>query len=461
MSGATYDPTDTLIDAAVKMVDAYIAAGGSDTIFSDVKPNSWYYDGVVYLADRGIVTGFGDGMFGPTVTDDPATVLTRGTLAVILFRADKQTVNSDWLQDAKDYATNKGYMTPSPNDENWWNGTPTRQETIVAIMKAKAPVNEVNKTSTAILDRFSDAGSISSDAKPYVAYAVSLGIVNGDASGALNPNSPADCGTAGILLYRTLLGADKTKMKDYADDVSYATGAASAQTFALFAAPAAQAQTQTLTLREDWRLTSGLDLAVPADTTLTINGNGHHIYEMGGKLTNSGNGTAVFANGTILYPAANDADLSKVTPDSNWDTTESNALMNIRQGNSGTDPDPGPVTGSVDIEYTRFTTPAAHLASGYFTIKNVSGGNKIQNGHKYLVQLVHSEVASIFVVDAQSDNTLKFLCNSVTGDSLGVWDLTAANITDFAGISEATVDTLNSNCVVWQRSMDLGFFVDE
>lgn len=182
---------------------------------------------------------------------------------------------------------------------------------------------------------------------------------------------------------------------------------------------------------------------------------------MGGKLTNSGNGTAVFADGTILYPAANDADLSKVTPDSNWDTTESNALMNVRQGTPSTDPDPGTDTGLVDITYTNFSVPANHLASGYFTISNVNGNDKIASGHKYLVQLVHSGVASIFVVDAQSDNTLKFLCNSVTGDSLGVWDLTAANITDFAGISNATVNTLNSNCVVWQQSMDPGFFVNE
>lgn len=460
IDGAEYDKGDTLIDAAVKMVDAYIAAGGSDTIFSDVKPNSWYYDGVVYLADRGIVTGFGDGMFGPTVTDDPATVLTRGTLAVILFRADKQGLQpgDDWQEKPKQYAAAQGYMTPDNSVPNWWDAAPTREETIVAIMKQQR-VN-ISTVNTAILDRFSDASNISADAKPYVAYAVSLGIVNGNASGALNPNSQADRGTAGVLLYRTLLGADKTKMKDYADDVSYVTGAAQAQTFALFAAPAAQAQTQTLTLREDWRLTSDLDLAVPEGATLTINGGGHHIYEMGGILKNTGAGTATFADGTILYPAANDA-AGVTSSDGTWDTNESIALMNIRQGNSGTDPDPGPVTGSVDIEYTRFTTPAAHLASGYFTIKNVSGGNKIQSGHKYLVQLVHSGVASIFVVDAQSDNTLKFLCNSVTGDSLGVWDLTAANITDFADISNATVNALNSNCVVWQQSMDSEFFVNE
>ena len=223
INGATYEANDTLIAAAIKMVDAYIANGGSSTIFSDVPQNSWYYDGVMYLADHGIVSGFGDGRFGPeVVSGDNGTVLTRTTLALILFKADRQTPPegdySALLNAAKTYAaTTKNYMTPSPDDENWWSGTPTREETIVAIMKQqKVSTNSVN---TAILDRFTGTEEITEGNKPYIAYAVSLGIVNGDGSNNLNPTAQPDRGTAGVLLYRTLLGADKTKMKDYEDNV--------------------------------------------------------------------------------------------------------------------------------------------------------------------------------------------------------------------------------------------------
>ena len=52
----------------------------------------------------------------------------------------------------------------------------------------------------------------------------------------------------------------------------------------------ALAADSNLTLREDWRLSSNLDLEVPSGTVLTINGNGYHIYEMGGILTNTGAG---------------------------------------------------------------------------------------------------------------------------------------------------------------------------
>ena len=91
----------------------------------------------------------------------------------------------------------------------------------------------------------------------------------------------------------------------------------------LLAVPALAEDTQkNMTLREDWRITSDLDLAVPEGTTLTITGNGHYIYEFTGQLTNSGLGKVVFSEGTILYPAGSSAPCN---------TSTSNQLMMDRQ----------------------------------------------------------------------------------------------------------------------------------
>ena len=192
-----------------------------------------------------------------------------------------------------------------------------------------------------MLDRFSDAGSVSDAAKPYVAYAVSIGLVQGGQGGTIDPQGAVNRGTVGVLLYRTLIGLDTSKMQDYRENVSYVlsaedSGAAAApaeQGIALFAAPLTETRTGTaaaLDLREDWRLTDILALNVPADTTLTIGG-GYHIYEMGGKLTVAANGgSVVFGDGTILYPSAADTDAQKISVDGIWDTKESNALMVLR-----------------------------------------------------------------------------------------------------------------------------------
>ena len=116
----------------------------------------------------------------------------------------------------------------------------------------------------------------------------------------------------------------------------FSTSLSLALLLSLLAVPAF-AEDTTLALREDWRLTGALDLAVPEGTKLIISGNGHHIYELGGKLTNSGLGVVEFQEGTILYPAANDTDANNIianpTINTNeiWDTEESNALMLVRQ----------------------------------------------------------------------------------------------------------------------------------
>ena len=338
----------TKLEAAVKLVFEYINPTPGQ-IFDDVVPGSGFYDGVMYLFDRGIISGNGDGTF------DPNAPLPRYQLAVLLARADEQTFTSSdstdktySIRESIKYAIKQGYMTGTlsndtaawdPGKDADWSKTATREETILAIMKQQEV--DTSAVNTAVLDRFSDAGSVSDAAKPYVAYAVSIGLVQGGQGGTIDPQGAVNRGTVGVLLYRTLIGLDTSKMQDYRENVSYVlpagdSGAAAApaeQGIALFAAPLTETRTGTaaaLDLREDWRLTDILALNVPADTTLTIGG-GHHIYEMGGKLTVAANGgSVVFGDGTILYPAANDTDAARITPDGIWDTKESDALMVLR-----------------------------------------------------------------------------------------------------------------------------------
>lgn len=338
ISGSTlnYDGNKTLLEAATELVGG-INAGA---IFSDVVPGDYqnggaYYDGVMYLFDHGLVSGKGNGEFDPTGN------LCRYELAALLARVDEYTLTTeeekaDPIGAYKNYAVREGYLTPPEvADVKWWGApiTPghtenpdtaiaTREEAIKAIMMSRVSETDLDKVNTAVLNRFNDHSRVSDDAKSYVAYAVSIGLVQGSENETIDPKGKVNRGTAGVLLYRTLIGVDKTKMKDYADNVSYAMEEGSAaQTFSLFAAPLAE-ENKTLTLREDWRLTSDLDLNVPEGTTLTIDGGGHYIYEMGGKLQNSGLGKVVFTDGTILYPAGTSGECT---------TTTSNQLMMERQ----------------------------------------------------------------------------------------------------------------------------------
>lgn len=73
----------------------------------------------------------------------------------------------------------------------------------------------MNNANTDVLGRFSDGNTVSADAAPYIAYAVSIGILNGNQNGTLGLSTGATRGQAGVLLYRTLIGLDKSKIHDY------------------------------------------------------------------------------------------------------------------------------------------------------------------------------------------------------------------------------------------------------
>ena len=345
-----YNPNETLLDAAIRMVEERNDA--NPVIFHDVTDVNWFYDGIMYLANNDIVIGYGDGQFGPNditpryelavllATVDGAVLSTESGLERIKDAIQHVTVTNDYMTGPEPEMPQEGPWLP--DNDPYWGKPATREETAVGILKLIEKKITTTSDNLAILDRFTDVDDIDDpDSKPYLAFAVSMGLLSGTSENTLSPKDPVSRAQTGVLLYRTLIGLDYTKMKDYGDSVDYAKTDNPAQTFALFAAPVPAAnEAKTLTLREDWRLTGELDLAVPEGTTLTIDGKGkYHIYEMGGTLQNSGLGKVRFANGATLYPAESGE---------TCDPAASEALMEQRQPHKVTvaQPTNGSVTAS-------------------------------------------------------------------------------------------------------------------
>ena len=61
--------------------------------------------------------------------------------------------------------------------------------------------------------------------KQYLAYGVSHGMISGKDATTLAPQGELNCGEIGVLLYRTLIGLDTSKMHDYGQNVQNALGA--------------------------------------------------------------------------------------------------------------------------------------------------------------------------------------------------------------------------------------------
>lgn len=405
-----YDAQDTVLEAATKMVQQFAEANyqGNIEVFHDVMPDNWYYDGILYLTDRQYIIGYGDGQFG---ANDLAP---RYEFAVLLTNVEGVTLPTEpgpgRIIQAIQNVVGKGYVIGSGQEEteNWdpfaddyWTTTVTREEAAVGILKMLEATEGIDTTSDnlAVLDRFTDRGQIASEAsKPYLAYAVSMGLLNGTSSTTLSPDGDTTRAQIGVLLYRTLIGVDATKMKDYADNTAYAIQPDTTLVRA-YIAPLTDTPS-TLTLREDWRLTSDLDLQVPEGTTLTINGNGHYIYEMGGMLQNSGSGQVVFTPGTILYPAR----------ESGLCTTEtSNQLMAAHTVTIAPTAN-GTVTSSVStVKRGNTVTLTVTPASGYrlqtLTVTDGAGRAVTMNGYSFNMPASDVTITATFGAQSGSGST--------------------------------------------------------
>ena len=116
----------------------------ADLPFADVAEGAWYAQGISWAAGENIISGYGDGRFGP---DDPVT---REQLALMLFR----------------YADTLDMVT---------SGRDT-------------------------LTSFTDSGSVSAWAREAVAWAVDSGILSGRPDGTLAPGGTATRAEAAVML---------------------------------------------------------------------------------------------------------------------------------------------------------------------------------------------------------------------------------------------------------------------
>lgn len=114
--------------------------------FTDVPAGAWYTDAVIWAAENGIVSGFGDGTFRPNaaITRAQAAVMLYGyaafTGADVTARADLSAYSDagqipSWAKDAMQWANVRGLMVGRDSSHLAPNGGATRAE-MAAILSA-------------------------------------------------------------------------------------------------------------------------------------------------------------------------------------------------------------------------------------------------------------------------------------------------------------------------------------
>ena len=142
--------------------------------FSDVPSTAWYYNAVNALADGGLVSGMGNGIFAPS------NELTIGQFCSILSKAkglELGELNGHWAGKAVQNCIDAGYVLPNVEVNNsYYNRAITREEAVSAMYLAKA--NELTEVVDEEAD-FPDYAQVSPEYRTSIVGAYMYGITSG------------------------------------------------------------------------------------------------------------------------------------------------------------------------------------------------------------------------------------------------------------------------------------------
>lgn len=163
---------------------------GKDLPFTDVSANNWFYDGVKYAYENGLMNGTSSNAFSPNANT------TRGMIVTILARVEGVNTNgTPWYAAGQKWAMDNGI-----SDGTNMPGVITREQLATILYRyAKQKGYDVSKS--AALTGFSDADKVSGYAAEAMQWAVAEGLLQGS-NGKLNPQGSATRAQVATILMR-------------------------------------------------------------------------------------------------------------------------------------------------------------------------------------------------------------------------------------------------------------------
>ncbi len=180
-------------------------------LFLDVPEDDWAAPYIYNLADRGIVSGYGNGYFG---RDNDVL---RCEYAKMLVEISKTPINQSSFSPYVDVPVNEWYFPYVTSSLSYMTGYQTsdgilyfdpeapasREVVTVAIVKAlNLDISKEKKTNEFLAEKFSDWENISTHNRAYIAAAVKKGFITGDQEGTFRPESPIIRAEVAIVLQR-------------------------------------------------------------------------------------------------------------------------------------------------------------------------------------------------------------------------------------------------------------------
>ena len=159
--------------------------------FTDVAKSDWYYDGVKYAYENGLMNGTGANAF------NPGADTTRGMIVTILARLEgvNTTGGAAWYEAGREWAMQNGI-----SDGTNMDGKITREQ-LAAMLYRYAKMKGYDVSASASLSGYTDASGVSGWAKEAMQWAVGSGLIQGSGN-ALTPQANASRAQIATILMR-------------------------------------------------------------------------------------------------------------------------------------------------------------------------------------------------------------------------------------------------------------------
>lgn len=160
--------------------------------FTDVTSGSWYYDGVKYVCDNGLMNGTSANEFNPNANT------TRSMIVTILARMEGVNTSggATWYTAGRAWAMENGI-----SDGTNMEGKITREQ-LAAMLYRYAKMKGYDVSASASLSGYTDASSVSGWATDAMRWAVSAGLINGRTATTLAPQGNATRAEVASILMR-------------------------------------------------------------------------------------------------------------------------------------------------------------------------------------------------------------------------------------------------------------------
>lgn len=189
----------------LSLLPSTVFAANSNVPFTDVKETDWFYDAVGYVYENGMMSGTGNNQFSPNVTTTRGMIVTilyrlEGSPAVSTSSFD-DVAAGEYYANGVSWAAANGVVSGYGNNLFGPNDPITREQ-MATILHRYAQHKEYETTVSGDVSSFTDGASVSSYAVEPMNWAVGTGLLSGVGNNMLNPTGNATRAQAATILMR-------------------------------------------------------------------------------------------------------------------------------------------------------------------------------------------------------------------------------------------------------------------